>query len=51
MLLLVWQLVVAGGGVAGLHISTSSPTTQSVRAGDPFNLFCDSDTPWRWCFW
>ena len=43
-LLAVWR------AVAAVQIVRSAPA-RLVRPGDPLDLYCESDTPYQWCYW
>ena len=34
-----------------VKIVSKSPSMVMVRKGEPLDLFCESITPYRWCYW
>ena len=35
----------------GVEIVGTSPSKVTVRPGDSLDLYCDSITPYQWCYW
>ena len=48
--LVALALLAAWRAVAAVQIVRSAPA-RLVRPGDPLDLYCESDTPYQWCYW
>ena len=40
-----------GAGASGVEIVSTSAAQQEVRAGEELDLYCESATPYQWCYW
>ena len=48
MFLIIWFLFHL---CPSLEIVSSSPSMVVVREGEELDLFCESSTPYQWCYW